>query len=141
MELAISGSVGRRSRMEHRQLVVVQGRAVELHFEVVAHVTHQVAGVGDGDALVAQAVERPAPRGDRQPRARPLRHAAAIPLHRRGDERVLDDVLGEREVAVQAARDDREHRGALVAVGPLERARRVAHAVSSPIIGRISIDP
>ena len=54
---------------------------------------------------MAQAVERLAPRRRRQPRAGALRRAAAVPLDRRGDERVLDDVLGQREVAVQPARD------------------------------------
>ena len=106
---------------EQLQLVVLQRGLVE-ELEVVAHVSiHQLGSVRGGDALVAQAVERLAPRGRRQPGAGTVRGAAAVPLDRRGHERVLDDVLGEREIAVQAARDRRQDRGALVAVRPLER--------------------
>jgi hypothetical protein len=106
-------------------------------------------GVSNGDAVMAQAIEGPAPRGHRQPRARAVGHAATVPLDRRGDERVLEDVLGEREVAVQAPRDERQHRPALVAVSPLERVGRVGHAApspgapspSSPTMGWISMEP
>ena len=87
----------------------------------------ELGGVGGGDALVALAVQRAAPRGRGQPRAGAVRDAAAVPLDRRGDERVLDDVLGEREVAVQPARERGQDRGALVAERPLER---LAHANS-----------
>ena len=103
------------------------------------HVGHQLGGVRGDHALVAQAVERLAPRGRRQPRAGALRRAVAVPLDRRGDERVLDDVLGQREVAVQAARERRQDRGTLVAIRPLERV--VAHRSSSPTIAVIVTEP
>ena len=133
--------LGRERRMaageEQLQLVVVQRGLLE-ELEVVAHVSHQLGGVRGGDLLVAQAVERLAPRGGRQPGTGAVRRAAAVPLDRRGHERVLDDVLGECEVTVQAARDGRQDRGALVAVGPLER---FAHASSNPCVGVIETEP
>ena len=125
---------------EHPELVVVHRRALEVVRGVVAHGFHQVGRVGRGDAIVAQAVERLTPRGRGQPGARTVRYAAAIPLDRRCDEGVLDDVLGEREVAVQPPRDVGQHGGALVAIRPLERAGRCAH-VSSSTIGRTSTEP
>ena len=90
---------------------------------------------------MAQAVERPAPRGGGQPGAGAVGHAAALPLDRRGDERVLHDVLGEREVAVQPPRDGGQDGGALVAEGALERARGRVHASSNLTIGRTSFEP
>ena len=111
---------GMAAREQHPQLVVVQRGLLEVDLVVVT-VVHQLRGVRVDDALVAEPVERLAPRGRGQPRARPVRHAAAVPLDRRGHERVLDDVLRQCEVAVQPARDGRQHRAALVAEGPLER--------------------
>jgi hypothetical protein len=129
------------AREEHPELVVVQRRALEVVVEVEAHGLGQLGGTGGGDALVAQPVERLAPRRRGQPGARPLRDAAAVPVDRGRDERVLDDVLGQRQVAVQPPHDRSQHRGALVAERPLERARRAAHASSYPVIGRTSFDP
>ena len=122
---------------QHRQLVVLQRGVVVL--ELGAH--RHVRRVGGGHPVVAQAVERLAPRRRRQPRAGALGSAAAVPVDRRGDERVLHDVLGQREVAVEPARDGGQHGGALVAVRPLERAGRGAHAGSHPTSGRISTEP
>ena len=114
---------------EHAQLVVgVQRGALEVGFGVVAHGRGEVGGAGGGDAVMAQAVERPAPRGGGQPGAGAVGHTAAVPLDRRGDERVLHDVLREREIAVQPPADGGQDGGALVAEGALERARGRVHA-------------
>ena len=131
------GERGMAAHEDHPQLIVVQRGALEVQVGVVAHGLRQFGGVGVGDARVAQAVQRLAPRGRGEPGARPVRRAAAIPLDRRGHERVLDGVLGERQVAVQAAGDRGEHGGALVAIRPLEGA----HCSSSRSIGWISTEP
>jgi hypothetical protein len=105
---------------DHAQLVVLQRGLVEV--DVVAHgLMHEIGSTGGRHAVVAEPVERLAPRGRGDPGARTVRHAATVPLDRRGDERVLDGVLGEREVAAEPARDGAEHGGPLVAERLLER--------------------
>src|SRR5581483_1353674 len=49
--------------------------------------------------LAAQGVQRLAPRGHREPGARALGHAGARPVAQRGDDRLLDGVLREAQVA------------------------------------------
>ena len=107
----------------------------------MSHGISQLGRIRGGHPVVAQAIERLAPRRRRQPRAGAVRCAAAVPVDRRGDERVLHDVLRQGEVAVKPARDGGQHGGALVAVRPLERARRGAHANEAPTIGRMSTEP
>src|SRR6185503_16104507 len=120
---------GMAAAEQHPQPVVLQRGALQLELEVVAHGFGEAVQVLADDPLVAPAVERPAPRGRGQPGARPVRDAAPLPL----------DLRGEREVAVQAARDRRQDRGALVAVGPLERLGQLAS--SKWTIGRMSTEP
>src|ERR671915_257191 len=121
---------------DHAQLVVLQCGHVEV--DVVAHgLMREIGSMCGGHAVLTEPVERLAPRCGGEPGARTVRHAAAVPLDCRGDERVLDGVLGEREVAAEPARDGGEHSGPLVAERLLERP----HVSSSPSIGVISIEP
>jgi len=52
--------------------------------------------------LAADSVDRPVPRGRREPGSGPLRQTFAGPANERDLERFLDGVLGERDVAGQA---------------------------------------
>jgi len=52
--------------------------------------------------LTADSVDRPVPRSRREPRARTCRETIAGPANERDLERLLDGILGERDVAGQA---------------------------------------
>ena len=126
----LGGQRGVAAREDHPQPVVLQRGAVELQLHDIRLLLHELGRVGGGDALVAQPVQRAAPRRRGQPRAGALRHAAAVPVDRRGHERVLHDVLRERQVAAEAVRDRREDRRTLGAERLLQDAGGVGHANS-----------
>jgi hypothetical protein len=76
--------------------------------------------------LAADAVDRPVAGGRDDPRTRVRRDAVARPAFRGAYEGVLDRVLGEVEVAENAA-EDRDRAGALVAV----RADQLVYCIAS----------
>jgi hypothetical protein len=106
---------------QHRELVVVDGGAVEDRLQLVALLRRQQRRrVDPRRPLAPQPVERAMPGGRRQPRARRVGHPAATPFDRRGQQCLLDRVLGEREVAAEAPSDHREDRGTLGAEDAIE---------------------
>ena len=93
----------------------------------------------------ADRVDRLVARDLGQPRARLVGGAFERPARERVGERVLDDLLGEIEVAVRHADRRGEYARAFAAEHVLDRGgRRGAHRASLdhiPWIGRISIEP
>ena len=87
-----------------------------------------LGAVGDR-AVAAQAVDRPPPRGGRDPGARVGRHAVAPPRRDRRRERVLHRVLGELEVA-GLADQRRPARRPLLAERALDGGRTTASAAT-----------
>ena len=92
----------------------------------------------EGRVAPAQ-VERAPPRDGRQPRARVLRHAGALPAAQRALVGVLHALLGDVEVARDAHRRG-EHEGPLATVRGGDRGGRL-HAQSNTMIGRTSTPP
>jgi hypothetical protein len=127
---------------DEAQAVVAEGRlvlgprvllvAVELHERVQGR-----QAVVEG-ALVAQAIDRLAPRRGGDPGARVGRLAVARPRGQRDGERVLERVLGQLEVAAQMADQRGEDAAGLLAEGALDGA---AHIAGTCISGRTSTWP
>ena len=111
-----------RALVVHRRLLVLGVQARQLG-QPLGAIRHR--------PVAAQTVDRPPPRGGRDPRARVGRHAVAPPHRDRGLEGVLHRVLGQLEVA--GLPDQRgQHDRALVAERARDRGRdrigRAAHA-------------
>jgi hypothetical protein len=110
---------------EDQAQAIVDDRAVVRHgrlsLGLEAQQFPEALGALAAGAAATEAIDRSAPGGDRQPRARTRRHTVARPADDRRGERVLDGFFGEVEVTHMA--DQRgQHRGALVAERPLDRA-------------------
>jgi hypothetical protein len=98
---------------------------------VEAHQLGQTLGAIGHRAVAAQAVDRPPPRRDGEPRARPGGNAVARPRGEGGGEGVLHRVLGQLEVA-DVADEGGQHGGALLAKGAGDRGGGVVRAHGSP---------
>ena len=104
---------------------VVDDRALVLHgwllvLGVQARQLGQPLGAIHDRSVPAQAIDRPPPRGGRDPGAGIGRDPVAPPRRDRGLEGVLHRVLGELEVA-RLADERRQHDRALVVEGARER--------------------
>ncbi len=149
------------SRSRSSSTALSSARAVFLGLDA-SELGEPLGPVGER-AVAAQAVDRPAARGDGDPRAGVGGDAVARPGRDRAGERVLNGVLGELEVA-DVADQRRQHGRALLAERPLDgggrvlpdsgrRSPRTAHAVAVPppdrpdgialksTIGRTSTEP
>src|SRR5947209_9267735 len=90
------------------------------------------------NAFAADPIDRPPPPGGDQPRARRGRDPVARPAFRRDRERLLGGLLGEVEIAEEAAQGS-EDITPLVAEDPLESP--VTQDCCHSWVGRISIAP
>ena len=99
-----------RAHEQQDQRVVVRGRGVAIRGrgEVAPALLEDDGLAPPPRDLAADVVGHPPRRDLDQPRARMLRHALLRPLHRGGEERLLDGVLGAGEVA-EAADHRAEH--------------------------------
>ncbi len=81
---------------------------------VEAHELGKASGAVRQRAIAAQAIDRPSPRGDREPCPGVGGHPVASPCRDGRGERILNGVLGELEIA-NMSDQRREHLRALVA--------------------------
>ena len=90
-------------------------------------------------AGAAQAVDRLAPRRGGQPGRRPVRRPVAAPGNERRRARVLQGVLGERDVAAEVPHEGREDGGAVLADRAVQAGRGARHPTTWT--GRTSTAP
>jgi hypothetical protein len=137
---------GVAAREQQPQPVVGEGGVV-VHRGVVGGARRGAVSAGEGleraDPLVersgaAQPVDRAPPRRDGQPGGGHGRHAVAWPRGHGDGVRVLQGVLGQREVAAELAGQRRQDAGAVLAGGPLELT---GGRQSKDMTGRTSTEP
>ena len=130
------------AREDEPQPVVRDGallRGVRLGLLLEVHEDLEGLDAVGEHALAADPVDRPAARGHGDPRAGVRRRAGAGPGPQRVGERVLQRVLGQREVSADVADQRGEDAPGLLAEGALDRAR--AHIPGISMTGRTSMAP